>query len=104
MPDIKTSFMKRIMFSTLFIAGIFLSMSSFAAPVYGHGGWGGRGGYGYHGGYVVHAGFGFHTGVAYAAPRVFYPPVPVPVVYGPVYRVYPSYYGHAYYHRPYCRR
>ncbi len=117
MPKFKKNFMKRIIFSSFLIAGIFISLSSFAAPSYGHCGWGGHAGYGYHGGYhgggyAIHAGYGFHAGFGYAAPRVYYPAVPVPVVYGPTYpAVYntPYYYGHphyvhAFYRRPFYRR
>jgi hypothetical protein len=105
--------MKRIIFSTVLITGLFVSLSSFAGPSYGHGGWGGHAGYGYRGGYAIHAGYGFHAGYGYAAPRAFCPPIPAPIVYGPaygpVYNSYPYYYGHphfahAYYHRPFCRR
>ena len=98
--------MKKIIFSSLLIAGLFISLSvSFSAPAYGHGG---RGGYGYHGAVVVHGGYGYHTGFGYAAPRVLIPPVPVPVVYGPAYppayNYYPSYYNRRVYVHPYCHR
>jgi hypothetical protein len=103
--------MKRVIFSSLLIAGIFVSLSSFAVPSYGHGGWGGHAGYVYHGGYVVRP--VVHVGFGYAVPRVYYPPVAMPIVYGapypPIYNPYPAYYGHpryvrTYYRRPYCRR
>jgi hypothetical protein len=102
--------MKKIIFSSLLIAGLFISLSGFSAPAYGHGG---RGGYGYHGAVVVHSGYGYRGGFGYARPQVFFPPVPVPIVYGPAYppayNYYPSYhnrpvYAHPYYRRPYCRR
>jgi hypothetical protein len=107
--------MKRIIFSSLLIAGLFVSLNSFAASSYGHCRWGGGGhaGYGYRGGYAVHTGFGFHAGFGYASPRVFYPPVPAPIVYGqahlPAYGAYPYYYSHpryihAFYRRPFNRR
>jgi hypothetical protein len=99
----KIEFMKKIIFSSLLIAGLFISLSGFSAPAYGHGGRGG-----YHGVVAVHGGFGFHTGLGYAAPRVFIPPVPVPVVYGPAYapayNYNPSYYNRRVYVRPYCHR
>jgi hypothetical protein len=106
--NIKIEFMKRIMFLSLLIAGLFISLSGFSAPAYhGHGGYNGRVGYGYHGGYAVHAGFGYRGGYGYAPPR-FYPPIPVPIVYGPACQSYPVYYNrpiyaHPYYHRN-CRR
>jgi hypothetical protein len=106
--------MKRTMFLSLLIAGLFISLNGFSAPAnHFHGGYGGRVGYGYHGGYAVHAGFGYHGGYGYTRPRGFFPPIPLPIVYGPacgpVYHNYPVYYNrpvyaHPYYHRNYCRR
>jgi hypothetical protein len=109
----KNNIMKKIIFSSLVVAGLFVSLSSFAAPGFGRGGWGGRVACGYRGGFVSHPGFGFHTGFGYGAPRVYVNPLPAPVIYGPaypvVYNTVPNYYGHAYYghgfyRRPVCRR
>ncbi len=106
--------MKRTMFLSLLIAGLFISLNGFSAPVDNfHGEYRGRVGYGYHGGYAIHAGFGYHGGYGYSRPRGFFPPRPLPIVYGPafgpVYQSYPVYYNrpvyvHPYYHRNYCRR
>jgi hypothetical protein len=104
--------MKRIIFSSFLIAGLLISLSGFSAPADGgHRGHGRGGGYGYRGGYGVHGGFGFHTGFGYGAPRIYYRPVPAPIIYGPayppVYEYNPYYYSQPYYVHPYyhrCRR
>jgi hypothetical protein len=102
--------MKKILFSILFIAGIFISSSSHATTAfYGHGGYGR---YGRHGGYAVRGGY-YHGGYGYIRPGIYYRPVPAPYVYGSAYPVaygyYPPYYGGPVYpyprfHRHYCRR
>jgi hypothetical protein len=83
--------MKRIIFSTLFVAGLLISLSGFSESEYGHRG-----------------GFGFHARYGYAAPRPYFIPVPRPIIYAPPVPYYPVYhnvyYGHPFFHRHYCRR
>ncbi len=83
--------MKRIIFSSLLVAGLLISLSGFSEPNYGHRG-----------------GFGFHARIGYIAPRPFFIPVPRPLVYSPAVPYYPgyhsAYYGRPYFHRHNCRR
>jgi hypothetical protein len=83
--------MKRIIFSSLFVAGLLISLSGFSEPNYGHRG-----------------GFGFHARVGYFAPRPYFIPVPRQIIFAPTVPYYPAcnsvYYVHPYFHRHFCRR
>ncbi len=83
--------MKSIIFSTLFVAGLLISLNGFSETDYGHRG-----------------GFGFHARYGYAAPRPYFVPVLRPIIYAPPVPYYPVYhnvyYGHPFFHRHYCRR
>ncbi len=83
--------MKRIIFSTLFVAGLLISLSGFSEPGYGHRG-----------------GFEFHARYGYVTPHPYFIPVPHPIIYTPPVPYCPAYhdvyYGHPFVHRHFCRR
>jgi hypothetical protein len=83
--------MKRVIFSTLLVAGLLISHNGFSDPNYGHRG-----------------SFEFHARYGNVSPRPYFIPVPRPVIYAapiPYYAGYHNvYYGHPFFHRHFCRR